>query len=296
MPRYPDPKSMLGPQTRRDFLKRLIGAAASAAVPKLPEVPAAKAVEAVSPYVTDPETLKAFRGIRSFAIRPGDPERAWNQFEFDDYRDAESFASGADLRKYLQSLRLDDALRTATPAKFDPDVESNIGHFEWNTKTGQWHPVVALRKEGGDPRLGYKTEWKYLHPGHQPPENTLDWDYWSDIHAGIPESQAFISSDEFANQMLTDWRRHKVWEMGEKGPDSKELGEDPELRNQYLRSMSIQGRAPGGRFDPLSGLTASREVELPIDQPRQPVMSKFRKAAAAAPFLAVPLLAPREEE
>lgn len=292
--------SLLGPQTRRDFLKRLVGAAVSAAVPKLPEKAMADGLPPIGiedivhaphdPFVTDPAVIKGFvSGARTYGVGG----KNFNHFWVDEPKEVESFRSGGHLRDWLKSADLGTAMRTPTPA-----VARHLGDgtyipaFEWNSVTKKWHPMVAMPNKDGS------EAWKYLKPGEEAPPGGMNWEYWYDRFGPEHqlETEIFDSPDQFSEQMLSDWRRHKVWEMQDKGPDSKELAEDPELRKDYLRYMSAERRAPGGRFDPLAGLTASREVELPIDQPRQPAMSKVRRAAAAAPFLAVPLLAPREEE
>lgn len=305
MPRYPDPismgKSMLGPQTRRDFLKRLVGAAASAAMPKLPEAPAAVPAAPAVKFVEDPRIMSGFSGLSTFGKSKGHGHaNFWIEGDFPE-TDGLDAGQVRSLIKRRFNLNPDEpdklpwSLTEGVPHWSD-DPEGRIGYHEYNAITRKWHPVVAIpNKERG-------ISIRYLEPGSAIPENALSGNPdsiatspWSDPEF-LDGNHVFDSPGEMSNHLMDDWRHLRSYEFEKKGPNKDDLARDPELRRDYLRSAAERGIAHGTRFEPLAGLTASREVPLPIEQPRQPHMSKARKAAAAAPFLAVPLLAPREEK
>jgi hypothetical protein len=295
---------------RREFLRRSTGAAAAAAMPKWlaaaeAAAPAAKAVQ----FVDDPKMLTGFTGLSTYGVDPGNKYSMPFWFE-GDWPDSHSM-SGPEIRGWLKrnlgvnphspsdlpySLSQGVPRNPATPeANVDPNW--NIGHYAWNKYTRQWHPVVALPTDR--PNV---TQIRYLEPGSAVPDNALDWQYWVD-HAPNPHDgmeQFFKTPAGLAEDLLSDWRKGRMWEFKEKGLDRKELSQDPELAKQYVEHAKRKGLAPGGRYEQSVDLAPPsprrREFDLPLDlsvQPDEPPVtrSNFRKYGPWAPALLAPAAA-----
>ena len=314
MPRYPDPASLsaslLGPQNRRDFLKRLVGAAASAAMPKVPGTSVAPAAAVPSAGLNPADILPpAFAEgfdipvMGGQVVSMGGKPVMWNAPELYHMTKPEMLRVKAMLERANASL---------------PALSGDQPLF-YNHLTNQWHEMAG---EGSiaeylSPHYGHAsptastwaTRWlkagRTAPPGHTALEHSpyLKEDFEESLWYGNPLTQPAGYWTQRGDGLTTDRRGllHDIerdWakerdnylraRMGDTGGDARKI-DDPDLLSDFEL-------APGTRFEPLAGLTASREVPLPLEQPRQPYMSKARKAAAAAPFLAVPLLAPREEE
>lgn len=303
MPRIPFlSDALLGPQSRREFLKRVTGAAASAALPKLPEapVPAAEA-QAISDGVrrVPPGLIRGFTlpgGAQLGRINGQGPVRmvAWPEAP-------PELMSFADLDELNRQASLAEA---AIPSikHFEIPDEENLGPTHlWNYLTKQWHPVVETMPAPN------RYETIYLQPDSAAPRGARhlfdeyqagdpdEWEFDVDIGDVPPTWESARHSLNFDMEAV-----HRSILEDSHASSQKEHREimrsNPEYARAHIDRLRGLGYAPGTRFNPLEGLSPSREVELPSEQPRQPYMSKVRKAAAAAPFLAVPLLAPREDE
>lgn len=281
-----------GPQpqmNRRDFLRSVGGAVASAAVPKLPGVEAVPVAAATPEFVTDPKMLHGFRdGLSSF----GDLSQYWVNADYPEMEGL-SHAAAASL---IRRMGLEKAGRAAIP--LTEALPGQVGHYAWNRYSQQWHPVVAL--PGDRPNV---TKIRYLEPGSAIPKDALGRDYWADKfgpYEGFRESTEFFDSpEEFGKSLMEDWRLHKLSDMRETGPDKRDIAQDPELRERYVQQAQRMGVAPGGRFEQQAPLDLAPrsprrgEFELPLDPsvpPQDPPVTRQNYRRYLAPALLAPAL------
>lgn len=298
MPRIPFlSDALLGPQNRREFLKRVTGAAASAALPKLPGVPADASPGVLPAAGLNPADIlpPAFEngfhipGVGGLLVSMDGKPVVWGENEL------------MHMTKQ-QMLRTKAILGRANSAL---PVASGDQPLFYNHMTNQWHEMAGESNINAIPE-SWRTRWlkagRTAPPGHRALEHSghLKEDFDESLWAGEPLTQPagvltqggrVTDKRGLLHDIEKDWARERGGYL--RNAIEQEGGDARKVDADVLQDF---GLTPGGRFNPLEGLNPSREVELPIEQPRQPYMSKVRKAAAAAPFLAVPLLAPREDE
>lgn len=288
----------LSPQiTRRDFMKTLLGAAASAAVPGVPlntsliQMPGA--AKAQPQFITDPKIIQGFSG--GMKTMGGEGARVW----LDDSHWYETDGMQTDwIKEGLRQMHLDEAT-----AKIPRQMVENSGPYEWNYVTKQWHPVARFKP---NPNI---IQSKYLQPGSPIPEDSVSmFDGWGSSDASEWEHATEFYRDplEFGQQMMDAHYREKMWEAQRKGPDKEEM-KDPEYRDKYIEHATKNRLAPGGKPETPRSLMDSGlptgNVAIPgaDDAGSLPSMiGRLRRiqkpAATGIMSLAPALLAPQGEE
>jgi len=298
MPRPPSGVPLSPQINRRQFMKTLLGTAASAAMPGLPKIldaaPGLPAAE-VPEFVTDPKMLSGFS--QGLTTQGGKFGQVWVD---GDWPEIEGM-SGKGLDNFIKRMGLDRASETLPAHIHESD---KVGAYTWNKYTRQWHPTVAF--PGQRPN---SYSYRYLEPNSPIPENALPFDpdgAWGQMPYLNQEYDMFDSPADFGKQLLSDWRYHKEWEFRQDGPDKKEM-HDPEYRDRYIRHATENRLAPGGRPETPKALmdsglpTGNMAIPGADDAGHLPsVIGRLRRyqkpAATGIMSLAPALLAPQGEE
>lgn len=281
---------------RREFLRSVGGAAATAAIPKLPGSPAISAAAPVPEFVTDPKMLTGFRdGLSSF----GDLSQYWVHADYPEMEGL-SHKAATNLVRRLGLERAGQAPIPLTEAR-----PEGVSHYAWNRYSQQWHPVV--RMPSGRPNV---TQLRYLEPGSAVPAEALSpesmgdlAEMWEGMRMG--DTEFFDTPEAFGKYLMEDWRKSKLWDMRRKGPDKQDMSQDPELRERYVQQAQRTGIAPGGRFEQQDPLDLSprsprtREFDLPLDPsiaPQEPQVNRQNFRRYLAPALMAPATSPADTD
>lgn len=276
---------------RREFLRSVGGAAASAAVPKLPGIEAPAAGAAVK-FVDDPKMIHGFRdGLSSFG------DMGYGGYWVDaDYPEMEGL-SHKQATAVIRRLNLERAAQAPQPLQ--EARPEGVSHYAWNRYSQQWHPAVRLPTDRPNvTRLRYLEPDSAIPPEALSPESFGDLaERWQGMEMG--DTDFFQTPEAFGQHLMEDWRRHKLWDMRERGPSKEDLSQDPELLERYAQQAKRDGIAPGGRFEqqpPLDLAPRSprtREFDLPLDPsvtPQEPQVNRQNFRRYLAPALLAPAL------
>lgn len=261
--------------SRRDFLKRVSGAAAAAAANRVLPADSAAALPA-PPAPIDPRSLLHESLSEGFDL-PGNAGRLQMlggkavhfgpENEFVGYMSRQRMQQAADAmnaaRRSMPALEQPTWASLVNRALADgqdsavTDLPSNLAPLHYNHLTGQWHAAVRMPTERPD-----VYNWRYLKAGELPPKGFAEFADVGDLAAAmddVQESGYYYGTlshppswprggniaerpgnaiESFQQQWLGERAERLKWERNQVGEDARKI--DPELLEDF-------NLAPGGR-------------------------------------------------